>query len=417
LITTLYKTLKSSDNRFFSLTCIILYSVSFELPGRIAAASPYIPYELGKYLFFILLITGIFLGYRRGLTGLFMLLFLLPALFIDISGQVWFKNIVFNILGPVNLSLAVIFFSKQQISSDDLIKALRLLIYTAVMVLSYITIKKPDFSDVVFSLVSNFETSGGWGPNQVSTLTGLGAFLMFLFLKNRWHLTGSRWLDFMIFVLFIFRGLMTFSRGGMLGAAIGILIIMLFDINLSVYNKFTALKRILVRSATVILLIYVLFAFADNITGGNLFLRYKGETPATLAGYREKDLNVLTANRLKVFEDDLILWQKHILLGNGVGSSYYLRESTKGIAAHVEISRLLSEHGVLGLFYFLLLIYIGLRLYGRIKEYPYGAVLFAIFVLALFTTFHSAMRTYISPLLIGISLLNITEIPEETNVE
>ena len=90
----------------------------------------------------------------------------------------------------------------------------------------------------------------------------------------------------------------------------------------------------------------------------------------------------------------------------------YLRDDTRRVAPHLELSRLLSEHGLLGAFYFLILCGLGVKLFKKANYTSSDAILFAIFVLALFTTFHSAMRTYISPLLIGLSMLTVYEVDE-----
>ncbi len=238
--------------------------------------------------------------------------------------------------------------------------------------------------------------------------------LTYLFWRKRWYLSGYRWLDLIIFLLFALRGLLTFSRGGMIGGALGVMFLLFYEARASNY-KFT-MKRFfvnLVKVIPLVLLLILVFQYADRITGGNLVPRYKGETPGTIGGYKEKTLNVFTANRLNVFKDDLQLWIEHPVLGVGVGASYHLRENTRRVAAHVEMSRLLSEHGLLGLIYFTILLVLGFRLFRKASWIVYGPILLAMFVLALFTTFHSAMRTFITPLLLGLSMLIVTEHPEE----
>ena len=45
----------------------------------------------------------------------------------------------------------------------------------------------------------------------------------------------------------------------------------------------------------------------------------------------------------------------------------------------------------------------------RQKGMRYGAILLSFYIIALFTTFHAAMRTYVSPLLFGLSMLTIVD--------
>jgi hypothetical protein len=231
---------------------------------------------------------------------------------------------------------------------------------------------------------------------------------VFLFWYNRWALTGFRWLDILLFILFVFRGLLTFSRGGMIGGAFGIIVLMAFQVRpiAESFYKFKPVKTVF-ATLSILLVMAFTFIYADKITEGKLALRYQGETPGTLAGRKEKTLNVFTSNRIQIASDDLQLLKKYPVFGSGVGSSRYLREKTEGFLSHIEFSRLLSVHGVLGLFYIFLLLAVGFNIYRARKQVPYGGILAALYVIALFTTFHAAMRTYISPLLFGLSMLAI----------
>jgi len=373
-------------------------------------AYPLIPWEMGKYLLFLLLMAGILMKYRRGTVGWILLVLLLPSLFIDESDQVWFKNIIFNLLGPVNVALAIVYFKKQIVSAEEFMSLLRLFALPAISVLTFVVIRAPDLGQIEFTLGANFETAGGFGSNQVSTVLGLGAFLAYLFWRNRWDLSGYRWLDLGLLILFTIRGLLTFSRGGMIGGAIGVFVLIFYQAVVGKY-RWNAQRVIvnIIKAVPIVLIFFLIFAYANNISGGNLALRYQGETPGTVAGYREKTPNVFFTNRLNVLKDDLELWLENPILGVGVGASMYLRDDTRRIAPHLELSRLLSEHGLLGAFYFLILCSLGVKLLKRAHYTSSDAILLALFILALFTTFHSAMRTYISPLLIGLSMLTVYE--------
>ena len=66
---------------------------------------------------------------------------------------------------------------------------------------------------------------------------------------------------------------------------------------------------------------------------------------------RPKLLIPMTTGRFEIFIEDLILWDKYIIFGAGAGASRYLRgKGLDGISPHTEISRLLAEHGIFGLF-------------------------------------------------------------------
>ena len=113
---------------------------------------------------------------------------------------------------------------------------------------------------------------------------------------------------------------------------------------------------------------------------------------------------------------DVRIWQDYFIIGSGAGVSQHIRMDRSGdfvpTASHVELSRLLADHGLLGLTWFLLLSLIGIRLIKKSTNAKYQGALVAFFAIAVYTTFHAATRTYLTPLFIGISLLNITDIKE-----
>ena len=107
--------------------------------------------------------------------------------------------------------------------------------------------------------------------------------------------------------------------------------------------------------------------------------------------------------------------EDHFVLGAGAGVSQWIRAERsvrKRISSHVEISRLLAEHGLLGLTWIMILILMGVKLIVFNANAKYQGILLAFFIIAVYTTFHAATRTYITPLLIGISLVKITDIKE-----
>jgi len=407
LVFSIFRLIKDKEDTFIWIVFILVYLSSFELLARISLASPYIPYELGKYLVLAFLFIGILLGFRKGLTGFVLLILLLPALLVNEADVTDYKNIIFNILGPVNVALSIAFFKKQSLSRENFISFLKLLLFPTVSVLAYIMIKAPNLDEIKFGLEANAETAGGFGSNQVSTALGLGTFLIFIFWRKKWYFSGYRWLDLLFLIAFSFRGLLTFSRGGMLGGFLGIMIILAFEpygrSGPIISQNITRILKII----PLILVLLITFRVADEITGGKLMLRYKGETKGTLSGRKEKTINVITSNRYDIFMDDLNLWKEHPVLGVGVAGSSLLRENTRGFLAHVELSRLISEHGILGILYFIILLFSGYDVFRRRYIHDLNPILLAFFIIAVFTTFHAATRTYISPLLIGLSMITI----------
>lgn len=391
------------------LAFFIVYLVSFEILARMSKASPFIPYESGKYLLFSSLLFGIFKGFNKGKIGLFLSMLLVPAMFFDQSGEVGRLDLVFNVLGPINVGLAIAYFSKQRFTLDGFQSLLRMGTYPLLGALVFVFFKTPDYQDIQFTLGATTKTTGGFGSNQVSTAFGLGMLFMFVFLINRWSFSGKRYLDELILLGFAFQGLLSFSRGGMIGGAIGILVILFFVVRMKTSEKrnfnLPKLGKYLIPGVIILVLS---FWFANNISGGLLLLRYQGETQGTLMGVRDKDLNLLTTGRLDIFQSDVEIFYDNFLTGVGVGASSRIRSGGfEIVSAHVELSRLLAEHGLLGLIYFLLLILIMFYPLRREKNPLFKAILFSFAVIAVYSTFHAATRTYITPLLMGLSTIYI----------
>ena len=89
----------------------------------------------------------------------------------------------------------------------------------------------------------------------------------------------------------------------MIGGALAVIVLLFYEtvgeVTSTANRRF--LQEYLENSAILIMLLFI-FRYADRITGGNILLRYQGETPGTIGGYREKTLNAFTANRLKCIQ-------------------------------------------------------------------------------------------------------------------
>lgn len=390
------------------LSYLIVYLSSFEVVSRMAKTSPFIPYELGKYLLMALLIFGILKGSNKGVIGAVLLLLLVPAIFYDLSGQVREVDLRFNLFGAFNVGLAIWYFSKQKFTPQGLHTIIILLALPLVSALAYTVFKTPDLDSIEFNLGANFETTGGFGSNQVSTAFGLGMMLSFYLWLNQVSISGKRWIDLVLVMLFTFQGLLSFSRGGMIGGALGIAVVLFFITKISkkslAYFQFKKAQKYFLPT---LLFLGLSIVVANSVTRGNLLLRYQGETAGTLAGSKEKNLNTLTTGRFDIFLSDLELFEEYGLMGVGAGASRYLRKEHNGVVAHVEISRLISEHGIFGLLFILGVATLFIKVYKSPNDNLYKSILFAFLVVGWYTTFHAATRTYITPLLMGLSTVYI----------
>lgn len=397
---------------------LLVYLGSFELLARMAGTSPYIPYESGKYLIFVLLIFIALFTSNHKKNSIILILLLLPALLYDDSNRVEFKNLIFNLLGPINIALGIYVLKGFRIDGIAFKSLLRFLIYTLSCVLAFSFFKTPDFDKIEFNLGANFDTSGGFGSNQVATILGIGYFLVFIFVINRWKLSGYKWLDILLMSGFVFQGLLTFSRGGILGGLIGIVVFL----SIIKFASNIQMKRFQLTQFGSFLLPLIVFGFitftiVNNLTRGNLLLRYQGETAGTLSGSKEKSFNTLTTDRFNIFTQDLEIWKENLVFGVGAGASRYIRSDIgNDQLSHVELSRLLAEHGILGLLFFLFLVYNGIYVLKSNPNPLFKAIQFALFIIAIYTTFHAATRSFVTPLLVCLSVLTVIDMKPKQKV-
>lgn len=393
---------------------IILYFASFEALGRLAQADPFLPYELGKYLLLFLCPLGLLMSRNftaKGSLGLIIIVLAIPAALFDESGKVVFNDIKFNLLGLLNIGTAIWFFSAITINLKTLISWSKLMLYPIIAVLFFTVIRTPDLDSVEFDLGANFATAGGFGSNQISTILGLGVFLLASCILLSYRITGYKWMDLILLALITVQGLLTFSRGGMIGGFFGIIVLMYYLTGLSLKErKKMAIPNFKKYVIPLGILLFLVMAVANSITGGMLLLRYKGETQGTLAGSADKNLNKITTNRSDIFLEDVKLFTEYPAMGVGVGASTFLRDDYKGYAPHVELSRLLAEHGVLGLIIFILFLIVFILNRNAAPDNISKALLVACYLIGFLATFHSATRTYITPLLMGVSCVGIFQI-------
>jgi len=153
-----------------------------------------------------------------------------------------------------------------------------------------------------------------------------------------------------------------------------------------------------------------LWIYAANATGGMLVNRYANKNAA---GITKKDIST---GRVKIFKSELGEFLEHPFFGIGVGSGKFYREDRldKEVASHNEISRLLGEHGMIGLGILFLLIVVPLK---NMKDQPPLAKAFlgSFFIFWFLTINHSAMRIAFPGFIYGLSLITL-QIDEENTV-
>lgn len=357
-------------------------------------------WEIGKYGVILLLSTGLVISKRNyKLTYLLYFLLLLPSIVIA-NYQDWSQArdmLSFNLSGPLCLTIAAIYFHDQKISGHTIqiiIRAFTLPIISMLVYLSFTTI---DLSLVEFDAHSNFMTSGGYGPNQVSMIFGYGVLMLILLNYYRQTFSGWTWLDYCLIVLLLFRALITFSRGGVLGAALALVVFLL--LNMLGKSKVKNFGRRAVLYIVIGVGVYFLWGYTNRLTNYQLEVRYD-TTQETGNG------DQLTTGRLLLLQHDLSIFREHPVLGIGPGKSKLENAGLIGreVATHTEWTRMLAEHGSLGLISLFLLL--GVPIFHSFRrQINLKPLLLTFFILALFSSTHSAMRVSAISFLYALSLM------------
>lgn len=317
------------------------------------------------------------------------------------------KAIAFNISGPICLAMSALYCYKSNVSYQQMQKIIQYMGYPLLVILTFVILYNPSVKDVVTSTQSNFETSGGFGPNQMSTVLGLGMFVFFVqFLlnsKNKLELL----INGGIMVIFAYRCLVTFSRGGMLCGLVMIGILAL--ISFFKTNGSGKLKLGLVAIFVVFIGILV-WGYSSVQTSGLIEKRYANQD----ARGRLKESQL--SGREEIAKTELKMFLENPIFGVGVGKNKEYREEITGIvaASHNEITRMLAEHGMFGAVGLCILIFIPCFYFFVNQK---NIFLLSFFVFWLLTINYAAMRIAAPAFIYALSLLKVSfEIGKENSV-
>jgi O-antigen ligase len=254
-----------------------------------------------------------------------------------------------NLSGPFALATSVFFLSQVRLTAEQLQRVFYSLLGPAIGIAFVATYGIVTATEIVFTGSSNDATSGGWGPNQVAAALGFGATIAFLGALNekRWWL---RLVFFGLMLVLAAQSALTFSRGGVYcfgGAAVASVVFFARDAR-------TRLKIIVFILLGLGTLTFVVLPRLNDFTGGALESRFA-------------DTN--SSGREEMIWVDFQIWAENPLLGVGPGEAAENRLDSigKAAASHTEYTRLLAEHGSLGLGALLLLFVTGLL---NIKRAP-----------------------------------------------
>lgn len=398
-----YWIVKNNDRDFQTLT-LLLYVVGLEILFRMRSDGAL--YDLGKYsvIYFCVLSFGFIRINLKAWPYFLILLLFIPGIVLTVNTFFFEidvrKKIMFNLLGPFSLVFASLYAYNKSISLKKLNDCLFVAAGPLISILTLIIVFTPSNKEEVFSsTTSNFATSGGFGPNQMSVILGLGIFIFFIqFFFNTKEKFFSYLSLFLVFV-FAYRGIITFSRGGMLTALAMVLVFCYMVFKL--LTKAARTKFIGVFSVLVILAIGAWF-YSSYQTGGLIDKRYNNQDAAG----RAKESRM--SGREDIMETDLNYFYENPVFGVGPGIGGMMRgeEGLQGVQAHSEPTRLLAEHGSFGLIILLLLVFVPILKYFRFRQYHH-VYFFSFLIFWGLTINHAATRIVAPGVLYALTLLNV----------
>ena len=361
-------------------------------------------YETGKYMVIVFLLLGMFFKGTSSKTVPYWLfiLMMVPGILvsaINISYGADFRKLVaFNLSGPVCLGIVAVYCYYKKIKKSDFEKVILMLLLPLISNMFYLYLYTPSLKESLINVSANYLATGGYGPNQVSTIFGMGFFLictrLFLVKDKLVNL-----IDFILLGLMGYRAVVTFSRGGVFTGIICISTFLIFYYyKMNRKSRSAVFRKILFIGAVGL----GVWTFSLVKTYGLIGNRY---TNKDASGKLKADI---TTGRSELIETELHAFINHPILGIGVGKGTEYREEQLGIsiATHNEISRMLSEQGLLGLISLLILIFVPVIFWFKFENNYYFLAFLAFWFL---TINHSAMRIALPAFVYGLALLYIVD--------
>lgn len=369
------------------------YLIGAEVLWRMAQVPIY--WEFGKFGSAAIMIIALFVRrpFKTPQLPLVYLLALIPACFITFlefdPGEA--RGVISATMsGPFALAVSCWFFSNVRLTVPQVRRVLFAIVIPLLSVACVTLFYTVTVEDIQFTTESNFATSGGFGPNQVSAMLGLGVFLaagcVILFRNS----TTAKVVLGCLAVFFAAQSVLTFSRGGIYNAIGGLLVLILFHFR----NVTDGAKRVLPMLGFVWLFIWLVFPVLDNFTGGKLGERFE-ETGTT--------------NRAEIIQTEFEIFLEHPVFGVGVGVGTETAKAgrQRSPATHTEFTRLIADHGSFGVIAFLCLVGMTVVNLNKQRSTLGRALIAGVSVWSALFMFNAAMRLAAPSFLWGISCITI----------
>jgi len=390
-----------NQNRNEEVLIVAAYIVGSEVFLRMTGGNP--NHEFSKYAVMFLMVLGMYLsGYNKNAVPyLIFMILLVPGVVVGtqvISINIDMrKSIIFNISGELCLAIAAIYCYFRPVTLATIKKVLLAIGLPIIACAIYITLFTPDLQEVITNTDSNVKTSGGFGPNQVATALGLG---MFIFGSRMLYDSPTKILfiiNLVLTSLMAYRGLLTFSRGGMITG-----IIMLLLLITVTFLKVNSKGRVKILSIIAIFIVAFTasWMYTSVNTGGLIDKRYQNKD----ALGREKESKLAGREDISAMEIQAFFDNPFFGMGVAKGTDLRLEQRGEMVASHNELTRLLGEHGFFGILALLILIFVPMIAYLGNKDNIY---ILPFLIFWLLTLNHAAMRTAAPAFVYALALLKV----------
>jgi O-antigen ligase len=388
--------------------CVIAYTTGSEVLWRqvrapiFYLAAPYIVIALS--LFAVLFVLQR-VGRDARLAALYAAL-LLPAIIATIrtTGEGSREIISFALTGPIALASFVAFTSQVRIEGWLYRRVLWIVLISAVgpLTIAVSSLQEALAANAVsFNSESNFITSGGFGPVQVSSMLSLGIMAAIFLIIYETNPT-ARVIASVLAVVMAVQTLLTFSRGGSFSVGIAMAALAVF----SARDRRVRNSVLAVAAIALALAYFVVFPWLEDFTQGAFEQRFSDTT----------------TTRTELAANDTEIFSENIVLGVGAGMTKYQRltyevcqlrsdKCTDEASSHTEFTRMLSEHGIPGLIGIVIL---GILAWHAFRRPGIGrslAVAWLAWTIA--QMFYANLRIVAVPFAFGLAFLRVVPGPSD----
>lgn len=319
------------SRRAEAIVVVSAYIVGVENLWRLTASVR--PYELPNFLLLVLLLGLLRVPPRLRfplLPAVFVAL-LVPAAamtVVDLGVAEARERISFTLLPLVVLALAVAGLGRFQVT-DEFRRRIAVAVVAPTTGLAFLVfVRLLGSGDLSFGNASNFAASGGFAPNRVAASLAFAAVLCLLE-ATREKKGELALIEIGLAVWLASQSALTFSRGGVLSAILALGVGFVYQ----AWRRRHLARGFVVVSATALVILQLVLPRLDAFTGGAL----------------EQRFSTLETERTSLAEEDLRLFRTSPVLGIGAGKAAFARSTGVVTPSHTEYTRLLAEHGILGI--------------------------------------------------------------------